>query len=215
LARTQEQRKADTRSRLLAAASDLFARRGFHAVSTEAVADAADRTTGAVYSHFGGKEGLLLALAEAGETMAAVQVGAALDAADDLEGRLAALWTAFVASSDEGAPAWMLLEHELWLYAARNRDAAPGLAHRYEGVRNVMAGAFKEWADESGTTMTAPPRRTAALVLAVLLGLEMQRRVDPEAIPDDLAIEALRVLFGLEPRAPRSRSTRRTTSAAG
>jgi AcrR family transcriptional regulator len=207
LARTQEQRKADTRARLL--------RRGCHAVSTEAVADAADRTSGAVYAHFGGKEGLLLALAAAGETMAAAEVGAALEAADDLEGRLAALWTAFVASSDEGAPAWMLLEHELWLYAARNEDAAPGLARRYDDVRNVMAGAFKQWADEAGTTMTAPPRRTAALILAVLLGLEMQRRVDPDAIPDELAIEAVRVLFGLEPRAPRARSTRRTTSAAG
>jgi AcrR family transcriptional regulator len=215
VARTQEQRKADTRGRLLAAASDLFGRRGFHAVSTEAVADAADRTTGAVYAHFGGKEGLLLALADAGETMAAVEVGAALDAADDLEGRLAALWTAFVTSTDEGAPAWMLLEHELWLYAARNPEAVDGVARRYEDARLAMAGAFKQWADEAGTTMTAAPRRTAVLVLAVLLGLEMQRRVDPDAVPDDLAIEAVRVLFGLEPRAVRPRPIRRTTRAHG
>ena len=37
---TQEQRRAETRSRLLDAAADLFARKGFHAVSAEAVADA-------------------------------------------------------------------------------------------------------------------------------------------------------------------------------
>ena len=47
---TQEQRKAETRSLLIDAAADLFARKGFHAVSAEAVADAADRTTGALVS---------------------------------------------------------------------------------------------------------------------------------------------------------------------
>ena len=33
-------------------------------MSAEAVADAADRTTGALYNHFGNKDGLLLALVE-------------------------------------------------------------------------------------------------------------------------------------------------------
>ncbi|HRW38557.1 MAG TPA: helix-turn-helix domain-containing protein, partial [Aquihabitans sp.] len=64
MGRTQEERRAETRSRLLGAAADLFARKGFHATSAEAVASAADRTTGALYDHFGGKEGLLVGLLE-------------------------------------------------------------------------------------------------------------------------------------------------------
>src|SRR5258706_452168 len=86
MARTQEERKAETRARLIAAAADLFARKGFHAVSAEAVADAADRTTGALYSHFGGKDGLLLALVEqwleesAARILLRVQGGAPPDA---------------------------------------------------------------------------------------------------------------------------------------
>ena len=52
MARTQEQRRADTRARLLDAAAQLFATRGIDAVSVDAVADAADRTSGAVYDHF-------------------------------------------------------------------------------------------------------------------------------------------------------------------
>jgi len=59
MARTQEERRAETRALLLDAASDLFAHKGFHATSAEAVAAAAGRTTGALYDHFGGKEGLL------------------------------------------------------------------------------------------------------------------------------------------------------------
>src|SRR5262245_65141472 len=72
---TQEERKAETRARLIAAAADLFAHKGFHAVSAEAVAGAADRTTGALYSHFGGKDGLLLALLEQWLEESAARIG--------------------------------------------------------------------------------------------------------------------------------------------
>ena len=47
---TQEQRKAETRQRLLDAAAILFAERGIDAVSIDAIAEAADRTSGAVYA---------------------------------------------------------------------------------------------------------------------------------------------------------------------
>ena len=43
VARTQEERRAETRNLLIDAAADLFAHKGFHAVSAEAVASAADR----------------------------------------------------------------------------------------------------------------------------------------------------------------------------
>ena len=60
--KTQEERRADTRERLLRAAADLFARKGVDAVSVDAIADEAGRTSGALYDHFGGKDGLLFAL---------------------------------------------------------------------------------------------------------------------------------------------------------
>ena len=82
-ARTQEDRKAETRSRLIAAAADLFARKGFHAVSAEAVADAADRTTGALYNHFGGKDGLLLALVEQWLSESAARILAGVEDSPD------------------------------------------------------------------------------------------------------------------------------------
>src|SRR5215510_213008 len=89
-AQTQEERKAETRTRLIAAAADLFARKGFHAVSAEAVADAADRTTGALYSHFGSKDGLLLALVEQWLDESAARILMGVEEATDLDGRLRA-----------------------------------------------------------------------------------------------------------------------------
>src|SRR6478672_5607951 len=118
-ARTQEERKADTRQRLLEAAAYLFARKGFHAVSAEAVAGAADRTTGALYSHFGGKDGLLLALVEQWLEESAARIGTGVEEAADLDGRLAALWSDSFAPSRENDE-WLLLEIELWLHAARD-----------------------------------------------------------------------------------------------
>ena len=96
---TQEQRKAETRSLLIDAAADLFARKGFHAVSAEAVADAADRTTGALYSHFGNKEGLLLALLEVWMERTITDLRPALEDVPNLDDRLRALWGGIVRAS--------------------------------------------------------------------------------------------------------------------
>lgn len=201
MGRTQEERKAETRARLLDAAADLFARQGFHATSADAVADAADRTTGALYAHFGSKEGLLAALLSAWATEAAGEVGAALDATDDPADRLDALWRSYRGRAD-GSDAWMLLEHELWLYAVRNPDAGDALARRYGSARDGMAAAFSSWAAEAGTDLPFDAGTTGTLVLALLLGLDMQRRVDPAAVPDEAAVAGLRRLLGLDAVVP-------------
>jgi len=60
--RTQAERRAETRARLLAAARRVFAERGYHAASLDLVSGRAGCTKGALYHHFGSKEGLLLAL---------------------------------------------------------------------------------------------------------------------------------------------------------
>src|SRR6476659_5209256 len=98
---TQEQRRAETRARLLDAAAELFARKGFHAVSAAAVADAAGRTTGALYSHFGGKDGLLLALVKEWLGESAARIATAVELAGDLDGRLLGVWRNFGAPPAE------------------------------------------------------------------------------------------------------------------
>ena len=201
---TQEERKAETRQRLLDAAADLFATKGVHAVSVDAVAAAADRTSGAVYAHFGGKEGLLAALLERWSGQAAADIAAELDAATGVDDRLAAVWRRFVDGGEPDAgpgdrgDAWLLLEHELWLHAARTPEAADDLADRFARGRAGMGAAFAEWATAAGAERSpVPPDRLAVLAMGLLFGLEMQRRVDPAAVPDDLAVTGLRLLLGL------------------
>lgn len=53
-----------TRARLLATAEEMFFNRGYAATSVEAIAAEAGFTTGAIYSNFGGKADLFLAVLE-------------------------------------------------------------------------------------------------------------------------------------------------------
>jgi len=176
---TQEERRADTRRRLLTAAAELFAERGVDGTSIDAIADRADRTSGALYDHFGGKDGLLFALLDGWVDDVAAVIGAELSTADTLDERLAVLWRN-VSSPVAGDGNWIALEHELWSYAARHPDAREHLARRYRGAWRGVVEATGESAE------------VGPAVIGLLFGLEMMRRIDAGAVSEDLAIGALR-----------------------
>jgi AcrR family transcriptional regulator len=180
---TQQVRRAQTRTRLLEAAAQLFATRGIDGSSIDAIADLADRTSGAVYDHFGGKEGLLFALLESWVDDVAVVINAELAAATTLDERLATLWRNIV-DPPSGGSDWIALEHELWRYATRNDTARAQLARRYQAMWDGVGAAAGEW--------VAGASRVGPAVIGLLLGLEMMRRVDPDAVTDELAVAALR-----------------------
>ncbi|MBS1846989.1 MAG: TetR/AcrR family transcriptional regulator [Actinobacteria bacterium] len=195
MARTQEERKAATRTGLLDAAADQFARHGFHGVSTEAVADAADRTTGALYAHFGSKEGLLFALVDEYRGTTADAVVASVADAGDLDGIIAGAWNHIVAGDDAGASPWLLLEIELWLHGARDATIGDQLAQRYDRVRSDLADGITAWAEARDTTLDAPVDVVATRALAFLLGAALQHRLDPTIITTDEVTDSVRRLL--------------------
>lgn len=194
MARTQAQRRAATRAGLLDAAADQFARKGFHAVSTEAVADAADRTTGALYAHFGSKEGLLFALVDEYRDATADAVVARVPDRGDLDGIIAAAWGHIVSVSDSREASWLLLEMELWLHGARDDAIGAQLAERYARIRADLARGLMAWADAHGTELVAPADTLSARALSFLLGAALQHRLDPDAVPSNEVIDAVHLL---------------------
>src|SRR4051794_31756996 len=83
-----------TRARLLATAEDVFWSRGYAATSVDLIAEKAGYTTGAVYSNFGGKADLFLAVLEQASADQLAAVRTALDEAKTDEQRLSVFTTA-------------------------------------------------------------------------------------------------------------------------
>ncbi len=197
MARTQEERRAETRGLLLDAAADLFARKGFHATSAEAVAAAADRTTGALYDHFGGKSGLLVALLERWIEQTITDLSASLEGETDLDGRLAALWSGLIRRDGESGDAWVLLEFELWLHAVRDPEMGVVGAERFRVMREGLAGGLRDWSDEFGFALPAPSDELAIELIALLVGLAFQHRLEPALVTRPLVVGGLRRLLAL------------------
>ena len=191
---TQGERRADTRRRLSTAAAELFTERGVAGTSIDAIAERADRTSGAVYDHFGGKDGLLLALLDSWVEDVGVVIGAELTTASTLDERLAVLWRN-VSAPAVGEGRWMTLEFELWTHASRNPDLREHLTRRYRGAWRGIVQTAGGSADDAADVGPA--------IIGLLFGLEMMRRIDPERITDDLAVRALRgVVDGCSLRDP-------------
>ena len=196
--KTQQERKAETRARLLSAAADLFADQGIDAVSVDAVAEAAGRTSGAVYAHFGSKQGLLLALLDSWKDSVRTVLLAEVAVTDSPAGQLAAVWDNVAGdrrrptrgggpssstSSGCGRPATPRWPRSCG--PATPRPAASAPASWTAGRR------------PSAPVPSAAPEELAVLVKALLTGLAMQRRLEPEAVSDDLAVRGLGALVGL------------------
>jgi AcrR family transcriptional regulator len=199
VARTQDQRKAETRQRLLLAAARLFASEGVDGASVDAIADEADRTSGSVYAHFGGKQGLLLALAEDLQNQLAAVMQAEFAAREDLDGRLRGLWRNISEHRGTEDTPWFLLEVELWLRAFRDPQIAEPVAARYRSIHALMRGEFRNWVQEFGLTPAIDVELLPQALMGALMGLQMQHRIDPEVVNDDLATNVLLALFGARP----------------
>jgi AcrR family transcriptional regulator len=195
MARTQAQRRADTRDRLLQAAAARFAADGVERASIDAIADDAERTSGSVYAHFGSKEGLLLALLDSWKNDVVVASTAEISAAATTDERLAAIWRNFTDPPGDGGR-WLQLEHELWLYATRHPDVLDRLAQRYRDVWRETSDELDAWRSTGEIDPPVPDDALAPLLVALLIGLEMQHRLDPSAIDDRVAIAGLAALLG-------------------
>jgi AcrR family transcriptional regulator len=192
---TQAERKDETRALLLSAAAAVFAERGVEGASVDAIAEAAGRTSGALYSHFGSKEGLLIELLESWRNEVSTAILFDLSRARTVDERLLALWHEF-AHAKGAARQWVQLEHELWRWVTRaqHNEMRALIADRYRAARDALTALFDDWARDG----LIPARRVDAgpAVIGLLIGLEMQHRLDPAAVTDEIALAGLRTLLG-------------------
>ncbi len=196
MGRTQEDRKAETRERLMAAAAALFAQEGYAAASIDAIGDAADRTSGAVYAHFGGKQGLLIALLEGYQHDLAAVIGAEFAARPDLGDQLRGLWRNIIDHPDPGATDFLLLEIELWLHAARDPELVGPLSARYSRARVLLGIQLAAWVEDFNLRPVLPLEALPVAFLSSMVGLLLQHRLDPDLVTDEVSVATLRAVLG-------------------
>lgn len=196
-AMTQTARKADTRARLLDAAATLFAERGIDAVSVDAVAEAAGRTSGAVYAHFGSKQGLLMALLDEWAHALVTVLAAQFEVAASVEDRLRAVAADAITYPSDQTRRLLLLERELWLRTARDPQVAKAMRARAGEAHARLAKGFARWIDEGLIPPVAEAGSLATMFRAMVVGLETQHQIDPAGIDTDTAAVALAQVVGV------------------
>jgi AcrR family transcriptional regulator len=114
LTRESEQQSSETYRRLIAAASEIFARHGYSGARVRQIAAAAQVNLAAVNYYFGGKEGLYRAtlrfLAGRSQPVAPARRGAARSAEERLQRRIHAILERFV--GERASPLGRILVHE-------------------------------------------------------------------------------------------------------
>jgi AcrR family transcriptional regulator len=204
---TRAERSALTRAELMASARQLFLRRGFHASSLELVAEEAGFTIGAVYSRFGSKADLFLAILDEhiDQIVAGVAQVAGLDQplpahAELLAGRRMALL--------ERERDWFPLVLEFWSHAARDERLRREFAARHERLVGAYAGLIEADYARLGLALPLAPEVLARAVVAMGNGVALERLADPGRVPEGLlstmAVAFLRGLATDDPAERRS-----------
>ena len=194
---TRAESRARTRGELVDAARTVFLERGYHAASVDGVADAAGYSTGAVYSAFGSKAELFLAVfdarvAERARQMERIGGGAATVA--EFGERLARQFS----TMSKGERAWSLLVIEFWAHAARDRELRRRFAERHEALKAAIAGVLDEILRRTGERLALPTEHVATASAALVNGMALERLANPDGVPDELlASVAGLVLRGL------------------
>lgn len=184
----------NARTRLLEAAVEAFAAKGFHGTTTRDIAGAAGMSPAALYVHHRSKEELLYEISLAGHQRALALCEDAIAASSDPERQLVDLVRDFVRHHAVHHTIARIVNYELAALSAEHRAEIDALRHRMDAlVRDLVhRGAA------SGRFTTPEPAMTGAALLS--LGIDVARWYDeaggwsPEAIAGHYAELALRMV---------------------
>ncbi|GII77972.1 TetR family transcriptional regulator [Sphaerisporangium rufum] len=199
---TTAERGRQVRQRLLRAAAELIAERGWTAVSTRMAAERAGVAAGLVHYHFGSVQALL------GEAALGVIRAVAADAGPALRrargpGELVDLLLAAL-DGFSGTDPVSLLFTETYLAATRDPVLRAALAEVTGAARAEIAARLAEFG-------VAAPHRAAATLTAAVDGVMLHRALDPDLTAANVAPVLRAMLQG----AGRTGSAPQTDSRAG
>jgi AcrR family transcriptional regulator len=205
--KTQTERREETRELVLAAAARVFAQRGFHATSLDAIAEEAGFSRGAVYYNFADKEELFLELldrrcAERAQDLRAVFADTPEDdvAATSRQAQLAAQHALDAMTGD---PEWRALYLEFLAHAARDVAFRRRFSKRSDEMRGALDEVVVARTGPVADALDMEPEQLAVVIDALGTGLWAHHMLHgSRAVPPDLFSKALALLVdGIAARA--------------
>ncbi|MFE7111485.1 TetR/AcrR family transcriptional regulator [Streptomyces sp. NPDC057575] len=188
-------RRPQTTARLLQAAQETFAERGFHGSSIEVICERAGLTRGAFYSNFRAKEDLFFALFGLHAQRVIDRLTRAVDELDTADDPLRVVLTR-MNTLDEAERRWYLLSTEFTLHAIRHPDTARTLADHDRRLRKEIVRLLAHLFDRLGRRATVDLDLLARLTAAVHEGSLAQSLVEPDRLtPEQLAVTFLPALL--------------------
>ena len=206
---TREERKAQTRADLIAAADRLFTGNGFHATSLDAIADEAGYTKGAVYSSFESKEDLFFAVYEQRAERGITEMERELAAAGGGGRGLDALALAAARRRGHDDDGWLAVFFEFWAHVVRRPALRARFAEIHLRVQGPLVEALESDAREHGYVLPDDPRKLTVAVYAMQLGLSLERLAVPELVDERLGLRMGRLLLDDFARAGRTATRHR------
>lgn len=205
---TRIESREQTRARLLTAARDVFLEHGFHAASVAEIAERAGFTTGAIYSGFGGKDELFLALLDSELSERAISQRSALRATSfEAMVRAAARDLHRAGVRD---PAMTPLMVEFWTYAAAKPDLRDRVSALHERQILWIADVLREGCEHFGLRLRLPAEQVARGGGALSRGIRLERLLDPAGVSERSFVEMFTAYVtgltepGVAPQAKRS-----------
>jgi AcrR family transcriptional regulator len=191
---SREEKKAETRQRLLIAAARLFARKGFEGATIEEIAEEAGYSRGAFYSNFESKDDLLRSLLELHlETQNETRRSWAEAPSAAEHVRTGASWLM------ERTEVELILFLEFILRGARDEKFRPVVASYWQSIREVLAEQIERRAAEEGRPLPDRAENFASLVIAMGLGFALEHLIDPKRVPSEVFPAMLELIFTGEP----------------
>jgi AcrR family transcriptional regulator len=186
--RGRYQRSDASRERILEAATELFATRGYAGAGVDRLAERSGIAKTAIYYHFGNKEGLLAAVLERTATQWIEGIQQASRQAGDPIGRLERALAGMRAMLEERP--WILkLFQILTLEVAEEK---PEIHATLQGIVRRARAAITDGMREALGVDVPDADGVAGLLLAALDGISLGLQIDPDHAPLDQVFADLR-----------------------
>ncbi|WP_197375039.1 TetR/AcrR family transcriptional regulator [Mycolicibacterium baixiangningiae] len=177
---TRQRRMEHTRNLLLDAAEEVFAKQGFGGAALDDIAEVAGYTRGAIYSHFGTKEELFLAVIERHINRFLDSFADVIESFEGLDTldveQLAQKWRDLTIAGPNSAA----LGYEFSLFLLRNPDARDRVTAQREEAVNSLANYVTSHIDRLGGELQMPAETLARLLIASHEGVTILGHIDGE-----------------------------------